>query len=91
MVNTSVSFNAGIFSMDIQNSLPDDTSCHNSIISDNLTIEGILYRKGWFLPLEKNEGDIVFGKIQLILIKNHSDPYFIVEKVNSVFLQQFGV
>lgn len=91
IINKSINFYVSMFSADIQNSLPPEMTPFNSVVSHNVVYQGITYQKDNFLPLEKNTDGILFGKIQLIIIKNNHDVYFIVEQIQSVFLYEYGV
>lgn len=89
--NGSVNFCAASFSVAIQNAIPSNISSLNTIMSYDVTVEGIQYCKDFFLPLSKNLHGVIFGKILFVLINNISELYFVIEKVQSVYLEDLGV
>lgn len=91
IINKSINFHISLFNSNILNSLPHDVNSLNCVVSDNVIIDGIPYQKDLFLPLQQNENGLLFGKIQSVIIQNHTEIYFVTEQFQSVFLPEHGV
>lgn len=63
----------------------------NSVAAHEVNVKGTLYKKKMCVILEKNDEELVFGRIKLILIHNATAVYFITEKFQSVCLVDQGV
>lgn len=89
--NGSVNFCAASFSVDIQNAIPSNITSLNTIMSYDVSFQGIRYCKDFFLPISKSLHGVIFGKILFVLVNNDSELYFVTEKVQSLYLEDLGV
>lgn len=83
-------FHACMYHDKIQKSLFNSFTSTNTLVSYNVSVRGITYKKGHVLPLRENDHGIIFGKILLILIKDEN-VYFIVKTSQYVFMSHLGV
>ncbi len=63
----------------------------NTVASNEVTVKGTLYKKNMHVVLQNNDEGIVFGKIQLILVYDNSNVYFVTKKCQSFCLIDQGV
>ena len=59
--------------------------------ASKIVFKGTEYKTGLFFALDKNDDGIIFGGIQLILVKDGTEVFFVAEKCQSVPLVELGV
>lgn len=89
---TSLAFKLNDFNDDIKRSVASlDFQLGNTVAASEGTVKGTLYKKNMHVVLKRNEEGIVFGKIQLILVNNSSNAYFVTKKYQTFCLTDQGV
>ncbi|XP_054724735.1 uncharacterized protein LOC129235069 [Uloborus diversus] len=89
-INKGTKFHASMYHEKIQSSLFNNFTSTNTLVSYNVSVRGIAYKKGNVLPLRENEWGIIFGKILLILV-NDKTVYFVVKTSQFILMSHLGV
>ena len=63
----------------------------NSIMTYCINIDGTMYKKGMYVLLEKEDTDIIAGKIDVIIVKHPQLVYFVVTKYRCMAAPSLGL
>lgn len=88
-VKNSSPYHAELYSSKIGKAV-EESLVTPDFISTEVRFHGTLYRKGYFLCL-KNDESVEFGQLELILIKENKNVYFLVTPHSSSYMPEYGL
>lgn len=78
-------FHIHLYDKNVQKIVTDKIgACGDAVISQNICFRGINYKTNMFLPILRNESNIIFGKI-IFILKNPDKICFLVNMHNSSY------
>lgn len=83
------SYHAELYSSKVRNAVEASLVTFD-FVSTEVSFQGTTYRKGFFLCL-KNDEYVEFGQLELILMKENKDVYFLVTPHSSSYMPEYGL
>jgi hypothetical protein len=91
-VEKGINFVARRYQREIQNAVSSYQFKSDEVVaSDCITIKGTLYKEGLFVCLEEGDDGIVFGRIEVILVKRSCEAYFVTSVYQSLLHVDSGL
>ena len=91
-IEKGTEFYSSHYNSEIQSAVASNNfNCHNTVASHSVEYKGTRYKQGLFLPLSRNDDGVVFGRIELILVHQDSEVFFITKKFQSLLHVDSGL
>lgn len=88
-VKDSSPYHVELYTSKVRNAV-EDSLVTPDFVSTEVHFQGTLCRKGSFLFL-KNDKSVEFGQLELILMKDNKDVYFLVTPHSSYYMPEHGL